>query len=327
MLDEIIVAVKKYKTELIIFENNKNSILNEKVHAIYVINLKEDVRKRNYIIKLMKKYSINFTLVIVDKIDTKLHKELCKNHNSQITVGELGCCLSHLWCLSNILYNKFNNAIIFEDDVILHKQFIQKFISIHENNKNLDFLMLGAHDYNFSKLNYKNVINYIYKPNSQIKKLYGAHANYYSFNGARRMLYSRLTRLSFFDNEYMLLFNSMENSYVCYPNLAISNINDSSLNHEKKILSLNETNYYDLCFVNFKFTDYNYLPINILNTKSLIKCTSYGELIECCLYNLFDDLDKVEMIKKRFVLDFFNLNDVKYILSYHNKITPNNLSK
>lgn len=327
MIDDIIIAVKKYQPELIIVENKKTTILNQKVNAVYVINLKEDERKRNYIIKLMQKYSINFTLVIVNKVDPIFHKELCKKHNSQITVGELGCCLSHMWCLSHIVYNKFNNAIIFEDDVILHKEFISKFISIYENNKNIDFLMFGAHDYNFPKLNHTNVINGIYKPNSKSEKLYGAHANYYSLKGAIRMFYTRATKLSFFDNEYMLLFNTMEKSYVCYPNLAISNINDSSLNHKKDFLSLNETNYYESCFVDFKFTDYNYLTINILNKKSLNNCKSYDEFIENCLYYLFHDLDKIKTVKNRFVIDFFNLNDVKYILSCHNKIHPNKRSK
>ena len=86
----------------------------------------------------------------------------------------------------------------------------------------------------FPKLNHTkcNKMEFI-KPNSKSEKLYGAHANYYSLKGAIRMFYTRATKLSFFDNEYMLLFNTMEKSYVCYPNLAISNINDSSLNHKK----------------------------------------------------------------------------------------------
>ena len=34
----------------------------------------------------------------------------------------------------------------------------------------------------------------------------------------------------------------------------------------------------------FKFTDYNYLTINILNKKSLNNCKSYDEFIEKLFY-------------------------------------------
>ena len=40
-----------------------------------------------------------------------------------MTIGEVGCYLSHMWCLQDIVKNNYNNAIIFEDDIIVHKNF------------------------------------------------------------------------------------------------------------------------------------------------------------------------------------------------------------
>jgi glycosyl transferase family 25 len=322
---ELINYVKKYKVKLVPFLNNENSLINQKVKQIYVINLIQDTRKRNYIILLMKKYGINFNLVIVDKIPNESYKSLCEN--SLISISEFGCCVSHMWCLANIISNNYENAIIFEDDIILHKDFVNKFVKVYDNNPTIDFLLLGAHDFNFSKYNHKNIKNELYRPNKDSVNLYGAHANYYSFAGAKRMFYIRSTNLSFFDNEYILLFNTMPNSFICYPNLAISNINESGLNHEKNVLSNNEKLYYQSCFLNFKFKHYNYICCNLLDIELLNKSVNYETYIDKCLYNYFYDFDKIKIVKNRFVMNFFTLQDIKQILSTQTIIEPNNLSK
>ena len=308
-----------------IINKNKSSKLNETVKKIYVINLYQDIIKRNYIYELFKKYDINYNLIIVDKVDSKTYDSLCNNKNISIT--ELGCCLSHMWCLLDILKNNYENAIIFEDDVILSKTFVNSFLSIHKNNPKLDFLMLGAHDYNFSKEHFKNVKNNLYRPNNDCRNLYGAHANYYSLNGARKMFYIRATNLSFFDNEYNLLFDSMPNSYICYPNLAIANVSESSINHEKQFLSNSEIGYYSLCFKNINLNEYNLVYTNLLNLELLNKYDSVDSFVERCLKYKFHDQNKVNIIKQRFTLDLFTINDIKKIISNHSLIDPNNLSK
>ena len=247
MNSNLLNALKSYKYMNIKITNNKETPkLNEIVNKIYVINLYQDITKRNYIYELFKKYDINYNLIIVDKVDKTLYDSLCDDN--KISISELGCCLSHMWCLLDILKNNYNNAIIFEDDVVLSKTFVKSFLSIHQMKPKLDFLMLGAHDYNFSKEHFKNVQNNLYRPNNDCRNLYGAHANYYSLNGARKMFYIRATNLSYFDNEYNLLFDSMPNSYICYPNLAIANVSESGINHEKQFLSNSEIGYYSLCF-------------------------------------------------------------------------------
>jgi hypothetical protein len=60
--------------------------------------------------------------------------------------------------------------------------------------------------------------------------------------------------ISFFDKEYMLMFDYYKDtSYICYPNLCVSNITDSSLNHKREILSDLELQYYKKCFISFNF--------------------------------------------------------------------------
>ena len=187
--------------------------------------------------------------------------------------------------------------------------------------------MLRAHDYNFSREHYKNVNNRLYKPNKQCRNLFGAHANFYSKDGAQRMFYIRATNLSFFDNEYNLLFDTMPNSYICYPNLAISNTTESSINHEKPILSKSEIGYYSLCFVNINLNDYNVMYHNLLDISLLQKDDTVETFVERCLQYRIADAEKVKLIKQRFSFTIFTLEELKNIIGNYNLIEPNNLSK
>jgi len=301
--------------------NNQTS-LNKHIQKIYVINLIEDIHKRNYIYLLMKKHGISFTFIIVDRIPKEIHKNICEKESSKITRGELGCCLSHLWCLNDIIKNKYENAIIFEDDIILHKDFINRLLSIFQYK--YDFLLLGAHDFQFSKRNFKAVDKdkMIYKPHESSEHLYGAHANYYSLRGATRMFRIRISELSFFDKEYMLMFNHFKDtSAICYPNLAVTNMTASSLSHERNALSNAESEYYKKCFIDFDFMQYNFIYINMMHKELIYKCKTYEKYVETCLYYLFHDFEKIEKIKKRFVMDFFTLKDVMFIFSEKYKDT------
>lgn len=322
---ELLESLKLYNVNVISIINDKKSQLNVYVKQIYVINMNEDIRKRNYIYVLFKKYKINYNFIIVNRVSKEIFSKLCKN--SSISEFELGCTMSHMWCLLHMLKNEFENAIIFEDDVILSKNFIEQFLTIYRAKPALDFLMLGAHDYNFSN-NFKHVKNNVYRPEfDNHKRLYGAHANFYSYNGAKRMFYIRATYLSFFDNEYNLLFDTIPNSYICYPNLVISNISESTINHEKPILSKNELEYYSECLKNINLDDYNIIYTNLLDFSLAKIDDDVDTFIERCLHNHFNDYEKIKLVKKRFVLDFFTMDDIKNMLSNYSLITPNNLSK
>ena len=368
----IIDAIKNYKVKIINIQNyttdninddieinnriNTINTINTIIKKIYVINLINDEIKRNYIITLMKKYNINFTLIVVEKISTDLYNSL-RNADIFMSKSELGCCLSHLWCLSQIIVNNYENAIIFEDDIILHKNFENEFISIYNdctrNNNKLDFMLLGAHDYNFSKTNFNNVKNKLYRPQTQTqtqtqnqtqiqrqKTLYGAHANYYSITGAKAIFKLRTTEISFFDNEYMLMFDHFYNSsYICYPNLVVTNVSISALNHNHELMSAREYEYYHKCFINFNFKEYNFIYINLLDKKILQETETitdtnnkYETFIEKCLNHKISNLYNRYIIKTRMVMNFFDLHDIKMILHETANpdqvlITPNNLSK
>ena len=308
--------IENYKVKIINFSNSNKSEINNIVNKIYVINLQENEVRRNYILVLMKKLNIDFTLVVVEKITNENYTII--NKISNISKSEAGCLISHLWCLNNMIKNNHQNAIIFEDDIILHKNF--KNMLIERLKSNYDLLLLGACDFNFSQQNYKNVQNNVYNPTT-FDKLYGAHANYYSLEGAKKMFELKTQNISFFDNNYIEIFDHFKTkSAICYPNLVVSDISTSDLGHSYKFLSLTEKHYYDKCFKNFDFFNYNFIYLNILkNSEINYNCfKSYEEYMNNVLYYFFYDTEKVQLIKNRLEIQFFTIDDIKTILYKEN---------
>jgi GR25 family glycosyltransferase involved in LPS biosynthesis len=310
---EIKNILNKYRVNIYKITNKFNnfSILNQHIENIYVINLKNNILRRNYIIRLMKKFKINFHLVIVDKIEDNIYSCL----NNECTKEEIGCTLSHLWCLNNLITSKSKNGIIFEDDIIFHKNFDNLFINTFK--KEHDFLLLGACDFSFSTLHKDNVKNGLYTIHPEAKKVYGAHANYYSLNGAKKMFDIKVNNLSFFDKDYFLMFQYFkESAFICYPNLVVTDISTTNLSHTYNFFSLSEINYYNKCFVNFSFTDYHFIYLDILKNKNtkINEKETYKSYIEKILYSYFYNKEHSEEIAKRLDLSLFNIEDLKCMI-------------
>ena len=293
-----------------------------KVKKIYIINLKKDVVRRHYIATLMKKYKINFTLVVVEKIDDFFWSSL--NQNGSLTRGEIGCCLSHLYCLKDVIDHGYENCIIFEDDIILHKQFHTLFEEVFCKGIDYDFLMLGACDFSFASIHSKHVFNGLYRIDPSAKKVYGAHANYYSLAGAKKMfdLKSNMEEFSFFDKDYEPMFESFpKSSFICYPNLVVSDISTTNLDHEYPFLSVQENNYYKKCFLDFRFHDYHFIYLDFFIKNKDVKIMdddTYESFMTRLLERTFFNGEKVRQIKNRLSLDFFLLKDLKLIIQEQN---------
>lgn len=350
--------LKNYKATIYdIINTNKKNYINTRIKKVFIINLEDNIIRRNYILILMKKFNINFSLVVVNRISEKIYSLV---DNKEITKDELGCTLSHLWCLNEIIKNKYENAIIFEDDVIFHKNFKAMFMTIFQYD--YDFLLLGACDFSFKSLNkdrveraevvganrkneeekeekenlslpfneneykpdseinnetQKLIYKNIYKPHINSEKVYGAHAIYYSLEGAKEMYEIKTENISFFDKDYMQIFDKFQNSsFICCPNLVISDISTSNLQHSYKFFSKSEELYYLNCFDKFLFTDYNVIYLDIILKHKGVKIKendTYDSYITKLIQYQFSSAKERDIIKKRFVMDFFTINDMEKI--------------
>lgn len=326
-IQDICKILDNYKVYLTCYKRDeeRKSILNEHTENIYVINLKNDVIRRNYINLLFKKLNIEYTLVVVEPISEELYS-LLRGVEKQLSKSEVGCSLSHLWCLKHIIKNKYRDgAIIFEDDIVVHKNFESMFGQLFKE-KQFDFLSMGACDFDFFTINYKNVTNGLYQPCSNTsKRCYGAHANYYSLNGAKYIFKLKSLFFSFFDNNFSKIFKHFNTSaFITYPNLFVTELSTSNINHNYHFYSSNEDYFYSNCFIDFKFQDYRFLYLCIIQ-----KLVSYYERnkttfeinnknIYQLLYNTLDDIpieqeEKFSLIK-RIDFYFFTSKDIQTIM-------------
>jgi len=292
---------------------NNGNILNKYTDKIYVINLEENKIRRNYILTMMGKYGISFTLVSVKKINKADYDEYSK-YKTNISIGELGCGLSHLYCLKNIIESKYQHAIIFEDDIIFHKDFEAKFCNIIQKRA-YDFLLLGACDFHFSQVNYKRVRSQLYRPHKNFEHVYGAHAIYYSLQGAQYMFDYRMNLFAFFDYDLHKVFSNFKNtSFICYPNLVVTELSTSDNDHSYELFSKKEKTFYFKCFTNFNFKEYHFIYLNLQEPSSLQMFTTYKEYI--CHFFEKKYNDKKDCLKKfinRIDFDFFSWEDIQNI--------------
>ena len=325
-IEQICKILDNYKVYLTFYESNKErkSILNQYSENIYVINLKKDKIRRNYINLLFKKLNIEYTLVVVETISEELYS-LFRGKEKQLSKSEVGCSLSHLWCLKHIIQNKYKGgAIIFEDDVVVHKNFEHMFETLFKD-KQFDFLSMGACDFDFTHTNYKNVVNHLYQPCLNSKRCYGAHANYYSLNGAKYVFKLKSLFFSFFDNNFSNVFKHFNTTaFITYPNLFVTELSTSNINHQYHFYSSYETHFYSNCFTNFKFQDYRFLYLSMIRQlvdyyernkiTTEIDKTNIFQLLYNTLDNIPIEQEKKVSLIKRIDLDFFTCKDIQTIV-------------
>tara|TARA_B100000963_G_scaffold359578_1_gene387285 strand:+ start:802 stop:1548 length:747 start_codon:yes stop_codon:yes gene_type:complete len=104
---------------------------------IYIVNLKNDEKRRQNIIKEINKQNIkNFE--IIDAVDgnklseselkklTFRNKNLNNPWNSKMSPSQIGCALSHIKIYKKFINSDFKLAMILEDDAIFLQNFSEK---------------------------------------------------------------------------------------------------------------------------------------------------------------------------------------------------------
>ena len=308
-----------------IINNEKNDTINDYfINNIYIINLNTDRLRENYIKILMKKLNINYTLVTVKKPSLKTYNnviKLSKPLSKKMSVGEVGCYLSHMWCLQDIIKNNYTDAIIFEDDIIVHKDFrslLKKYIT-KNNEIPYDFLMLGAADHGFNKGNKELINNNIYIPKHHV--IMGTHAIYYSLHGAKTIFDYRLKYPVYFDKNFKELFTffKKDRTGVCYPNLFTVENSTTNMNHQFGISKYRYNDYYyNECYDNFNFLDYHFIYLDLFPKymlESAIQILSSNELMRVLLMNYFNnDEELTNFHYKKLDIDYFSLEEYKELL-------------
>jgi hypothetical protein len=111
----------------------------------------------------------------------------------------------------------------------------------------------------------------------------------------------------------------IETSFICYPNLVVSDISTTNLEHKYDFFTNDENYYYTSCFKNFNFCDYNFIYLSIISKNKHIIITkedNYESFLKKIIENTFKNLEQQYEIKSRLVMDFFDIKDIKFLLYF-----------
>ena len=281
-------------------QNKDNKFVQQtNIDHVYVITMENTPIRNRYITYMMNLFEINAEIIISSRVNKRDHTNYISSNETYLSPGELGCLLSHLWCLKDALSNNYKKFLILEDDVVFHKQWIQKLSDILINRQ-FNILLLGATDFNFTDTNSSNVYDGIYYPDlfasfSNEKRILGAHAILYSDIGAQAMYRDKLDHPSAIDSNLFERFKLFPtSSAICSPNLCMCEQSTSIIGHE---IAYPETDYEKKYMENcvksdFTYNDYHFIRLHPIE-KSIVSINStdsisYWEILFESIGNSFD---------------------------------------
>ena len=109
---------------------------------IFVIHYKKLINRKNHILNQFKNYNItDYEFIEIDR--DELYKENISMFQENYNKSQIAISLSHFYAYKQI-NDKYEHALIFEDDVILSDNFIDKLNNyMSELPENFDMLFLG----------------------------------------------------------------------------------------------------------------------------------------------------------------------------------------
>ena len=118
----------------------------------FIINMKKHTERKKYVEDALKKTIIqNYSFIEavdgeidLDKYDFKIMPNWYDNTKDRtITVGEIGCALSHYKIWEKMVNEKIEKALILEDDVVFLENFNEEYTNIQNISFHYDLFLLG----------------------------------------------------------------------------------------------------------------------------------------------------------------------------------------
>ncbi len=118
---------------------------------IYVISLKRATERRHKIQEQLDGLGLKFEFL--DATDERqglsdaeielIGREEYLQYSAKVKDGEIGCLVSHLRCYQKLLNSSSEYALIFEDDVLLEKEFVSVLTRVLSSGLNYNVIQLG----------------------------------------------------------------------------------------------------------------------------------------------------------------------------------------
>jgi len=123
---------------------------------VFIVNLKKDIEKKEHMQKLCEKHSLNYRFF--DAIYGKhlsneeinqvyAQKEAVQYSGKGLSLGEIGCALSHKNIYRTIIDEKLEQALILEDDIEFNRNIEEILKSLSLFPTDWEVVLLGHHSY------------------------------------------------------------------------------------------------------------------------------------------------------------------------------------
>ncbi len=156
------------------FNKNSNNIVNFHFENIFMIHLEKDIERLKNILILYEK---NISFFLVDAIGYNEHIDIYNfslycvyrnfyeehlyeiNKYNSVTKGSICLNLTNQLILNYCLNKKINKLLIFEDDILIHKNYINLLNITLENINEYNLLWLGSKQGKEKLVSYNNYLN------------------------------------------------------------------------------------------------------------------------------------------------------------------------
>jgi GR25 family glycosyltransferase involved in LPS biosynthesis len=200
--------------------------LNNIFDNIYILNLKRRDDKMTKIADKMSQFNIifeRFDAIDGINIDFKKIKNNWHSSNKEENYKyEIACLLSHKMIIQDAKKNNYKKILILEDDVLLHKNILQKVESIGYLN-DWKIVYLGCSQHNWNIVKYDD--NFYFSEESLGTFAYALDCSIY--DEIIEILENTDTTV---DNTLLLIQKKFyKNCYTFLPNLIIADVSDSDI--------------------------------------------------------------------------------------------------
>ncbi|MBE8189972.1 MAG: glycosyltransferase family 25 protein [Candidatus Thioglobus sp.] len=206
---------------------------------IFIINLKKDAKRKQYMQNLLAKFSLKAKFI--EAVDGKLlstktikniysEKQSIKNINRGMTKGEIGCVLSHKNIYEQMILDNLPVILVLEDDADFDDKLLDFIQQIDNLPKNWQLIHLGVHFYQEQMRHNiwygKRLKSHTLRRFTEIR--YGTHGYLINNSGAKKML-KHLHQISqpidhyTGDDKFINLY-ALQNSIVSHNQIFQSNL-------------------------------------------------------------------------------------------------------
>lgn len=211
----------------------------------FIINLEKDIEKKEKISSLCESLGLDYEIIQAvygkelsgDEIvkNTYPEEEQLKRFKRKLTLGEIGCSMSHRYCYQRIINDGLDEAVVLEDDAIFDGELLKFLKYKNEFPNDLELLLIGHYMQVYNDDGFRIESPYSLRFNQdigswKIKRLVGGgngtHGYYINKKGAQK-LFDVMHKISLPSDHYTSRCNYV-NMYALFPSIINQELHNTS---------------------------------------------------------------------------------------------------